>query len=90
MRLFGQATSGNCWKVRLLLGHLGQDYDYQSLDTQKRGNAGRLVFGHQSVGKIPCLVLDTGETLIGSNAILWRLAQGSPWWLGMWANNRVF
>ncbi len=80
MKLYGQATSGNCWKIRLLLNFLRQSFDYQSLDTVKGETQENWYQQINPVGKIPCLVLDDGETLIESNAILWRLAQSTPWW----------
>lgn len=80
MKLYGKSTSGNCWKVRLLLTFLGQDYTYQSLDTVGGETRQDWYLKINPVGKIPCLVLDKSETLIESNAILWRLAQGTDWW----------
>ena len=65
---------GLCWVF------LGQDYAYQSLDTVKGETQEDWYLKINPVGKIPCLVLDSGETLIESNAILWRLAQGTDWW----------
>lgn len=80
VKLYGQLTSGNCWKVRLLLAFLKKTYDYQSLDSVNGQTKEDWYLKINPVGKIPCLVLDDGETLIESNAILWRLAQGTPWW----------
>ena len=90
MKLYGQATSGNCWKVRLMLNFIGRDYEYQSLDTHAGETQQDWYAQINPAQKIPCLVLDTGETLIESNAILWRLAQGTPWWPGdVQAQSRV-
>ncbi len=80
MKLYGQATSGNCWKVRLMLSFLEIDYAYQSIDTIRGETRAPWYQRINPAGKIPCLVLTSGETLIESNAILWRLAQGTDWW----------
>ncbi len=80
MKLYGQATSGNCWKVRLMLSFLGIEYAYQSVDTIAGETQAPWYQRINPAGKIPCLVLASGETLIESNAILWRLAQGTLWW----------
>ena len=63
-----------------MLGFAGKAFDYQSLDTVGGETQADWYRQINPVGKIPCLILDGGETLIESNAILWRLAQGSPWW----------
>ena len=66
--------------MRLLLNFLKQPFDYQNLDTLGGETQEDWFLKITPMGKIPCLVLDTGETLIESNAILWRLAQGTKWW----------
>ncbi len=63
-----------------MLSFLSRTYDYQSLDTVKGETQEGWYRQINPVGKIPCLILESGETLIESNAILWRLAQGSDWW----------
>lgn len=80
MKLLGQATSGNCWKVRLMLGFLGQDFEYESVDTLRGGTREAWFLKINPAGKIPCLVINETTSVVESNAILWRLAQGTPWW----------
>ena len=80
MKLYGQRTSGNCWKVRLALGFSQQKYSYQSLDTVQGETKEDWFLSINPAGKIPCLVLESGETVIESGAIVWRLLQGTPWW----------
>ncbi len=77
MKLWSMPSSGNSYKVRLLLALLGRDCDIvdveyrtPALDAAKA--AGRLPFG-----KAPVLELDDGRLLPESNAILCWLAEGS-------------
>ncbi|MDD7970440.1 glutathione S-transferase family protein [Roseinatronobacter alkalisoli] len=71
MILYSMPTSGNSYKVRLLLALLGR-HDVQRIDVEYLTDAleqakqqGRLPFG-----KAPVLVLDDGTLLPESNAIL--------------------
>lgn len=77
MRLYSMPSSGNSYKVRLLLALLGRDcelvdveYQTEALDLAKA--EGRLPFG-----KAPVLELDDGRLLPESNAILCWLGEGS-------------
>ena len=79
MRLNDSPISGNCYKVRLLLSHLGRSYERQQIDVIDRENRRELLGGINPVAKIPILELDDGRFLSESNAILWYLAQGTPY-----------
>ena len=75
MRLYSMPSSGNSYKVRLLLALLGKtvetidvEYGWESLTRAKA--EGRLPFG-----KAPVLELDDGTLLPESNAILTWLGQ---------------
>ena len=63
-----------------MLGFLDQSYDYHSLDTLSGETQQDWYLKINPVGKIPCLIMNDGEVVIESNAILWRLAQGTHWW----------
>lgn len=78
MLLYDSAVSGNCYKVRLLLAQLGVEYERAELDVVDRSN--RLtVLGSLNPGlRVPTIVLDDGEPLAESNAILWYFAEGTP------------
>ena len=77
--VYGDASSGNCYKVQLLLEFLGQEYDWIPIDILK-GETGSPEFLMMSpIGKIPVLRLENGEFLAESNAILNYLATGSDW-----------
>jgi glutathione S-transferase len=77
MRLYDYAASGNCFKVRLLLGLLGRSYERVAIDIF----AGDTLTDYAEVNPLretPVLELDSGERLAQSSAILWYLAEGTP------------
>ena len=79
MLLYDSAVSGNCYKVRLLLAHLGLSYQRQELDVIDRSNRQEILGGLNPALRVPTLVLDDGRSLAESNAILWHLAEGTPY-----------
>ena len=78
MKLYDYEASGNCYKVRLLLALLGTPYERVPIDIfagdTLTPESGRL----NPVRETPVLELDTGETIAQSNAILWYIAEGTP------------
>jgi glutathione S-transferase len=75
--LYNSAVSGNCYKVRLLLAHLGIRYEVRELDVVDRSNR-RDVLGELNPSlRVPTLVLDDGRPLAESNAILWFFGDGT-------------
>ena len=75
MRLYSMPSSGNSYKVRLLLALLGRqaevvDCEYGSADLARA----KAVLPY---GKVPALVLDDGQSLAESNAILCYLGEGT-------------
>jgi glutathione S-transferase len=82
LKLYGDAVSGNCYKVQLLLAQLGIDYDWQSVDVLS-GEARTPEFRAMNPnGKVPVLELAPGSYLWESNAILCHLAEGTAFWSG--------
>ena len=77
MKLYDFLPSGNGYKVRLLLSQLGVDYDLTELDILNGETQTEDFLAINPNGKIPTLVLDSGETLTESNAILMYLADGT-------------
>ena len=80
MRLYSMPSSGNSYKVRLLLALLGRtvelvDVEYGSETLVRAKAEGRLPFG-----KAPVLEMEDGTLLAESNAILFHLGQGTPFW----------
>jgi glutathione S-transferase len=79
MLLYDSGVSGNCYKVRLLLSHLGLDYERRELDVVDRSNRAQ-VLGDLNPGlRVPTLVLDDGRALGESGAILNYLAEGTEY-----------
>ena len=77
MRLYNSAVSGNCYKVRLLLAHLGLEYETVEMSVVDRSNRAE-VLGELNPGlRVPTLVLDDGRPLAESNAILWYFGDGT-------------
>ena len=77
LRLYDNRLSGNGYKPRLLMAHLGLTYERIELDilTGETRTADFLALNPN--GRIPLLQLDDGACLAESNAILCYLAEGS-------------
>jgi len=75
--LYNSAVSGNCYKVRLLLAHLGIPYERQELDIRDRTNRDELLGGLTPSLRIPTIVLDDGRAIGESGAILWFFGEGT-------------
>jgi glutathione S-transferase len=77
MLLYNSPVSGNCYKVRLLLAHLGLPYETVEVSVVDRSNRAE-VLGELNPGlRVPTLVLDDGRPLAESNAILWYFGEGT-------------
>jgi glutathione S-transferase len=77
MLLYENAASGNCYKVRLLLAHLGLEVERRSVDVLDRSNRPELLGGLNPALRVPTMVLDDGRSLGESGAILWYFGEGS-------------
>jgi glutathione S-transferase len=75
--LYNSAVSGNCYKVRLLLAHLGLEYETVDVSVVDRSNRAELLGDLNPGLRVPTLVLDDGRPLAESNAILWYLGDGT-------------
>jgi glutathione S-transferase len=80
LRLHDSASSGNAYKVRLLLAQLGlrcerveYDIDHGATRTPE------FLRTKNADGRVPVLELEDGRCLPQSNAILWYLAEGTPY-----------
>jgi glutathione S-transferase len=78
MRLFDYLDSGNGYKVRLLLAQLGLAYRWTELDIDAGETREPAFLERNPNGRIPTLELDDGTNLAESNAILWYLAESTP------------
>ena len=79
MRLYNSAVSGNCYKVRLLLAHLGLPYETVEMSVVDRSNRTELLGDLNPGLRIPTLVLDDGRPLGESNAILSYFGDGTEY-----------
>jgi glutathione S-transferase len=77
MLLYDSPVSGNCYKVRLLLAHLGIPYERQTVDVVDRSNRQELLGALNPALRVPTLVLDDGRALAESGAILWYFGDGT-------------
>ncbi len=77
MLLYDSPVSGNCYKVRLLLAHLGLSYERQTVDVLDRSNRPELLGKLNPALRVPTLVLDDGRSLGESGAILWYFGEHS-------------
>ena len=76
-KLYDFLSSGNGYKCRLLLHHLGIDYERVELDILKGETRTPEFLAKNPNGKVPALELDDGTVLTESNAILFYLADGT-------------
>lgn len=79
MLLYDSRVSGNCYKVRLLLAHLGLAYERREVDVVDR-SARHALLGELNPGlRVPTVVLDDGRALGESDAILFYFAAGTAY-----------
>jgi glutathione S-transferase len=77
MLLYNSQVSGNCYKVRLLLAHLGLEYERQELSVADRSNRPEVLGGLNPALRVPTMVLDDGRSLAESGAISWFFGEGT-------------
>lgn len=77
--LYSMPSSGNSYKVRLLLALMGTPYVHVAVEAGSDALAGLKADGKAPMGKVPVLELEDGRILTESNAILCWLAEGGPW-----------
>ena len=75
--LYNSAASGNCYKVRLLLAHLGIPYETREMSVVDRSNRREVLGDLNPSLRVPTLVLEDGRALGESNAILWYFGDGT-------------
>lgn len=79
LRLYDNLSSGNGYKCRLLLHKLGIPYERVELDIDRSETRTPEFLAKNPNGRIPTLQLEDGGFLPESNAILWYLAEGTPY-----------
>lgn len=77
-KVYGMSSSGNCYKVRLVLEQLDQPYDWVEIDV-RGGETRRPEFlAKNANGKVPLLEIEPNVFLPESDAIICYLAEGTP------------
>jgi glutathione S-transferase len=77
VRLYDLPFSGNGYKVRLALAHLGMRVEYEVVDLLAGETASKRFLAKNPMGQIPVLELTNGTLLRESNSILYWLADGT-------------
>ncbi len=75
--LYDSPVSGNCYKVRLLLAHLGIEIERRTVDVVDRSKRPELLGSLNPALRVPTLVLDDGRAIAESGAILWFFGEGT-------------
>jgi glutathione S-transferase len=78
LRLYDCLVSGNGYKVRLLLSQLGIPFERVELDTYRGETRTPAFLAKNPNHRIPLLEWPDGRRLAESNAILFHLAEGTP------------
>jgi glutathione S-transferase len=78
IRLHDNLSSGNGYKVRLLLAHLGFPFERIEYDIDRGETRAPEFLRMNPNGRVPVLELEDGRFLPESNAILFYLAEGTP------------
>ena len=76
--LYSMQRSGNSYKVRLALAHLGLQYRLVEVDILKGESHTPEFLLKNPSGQVPLLEVAPGRHLAESNAILWYVAGGTP------------
>lgn len=78
IRLYDSLASGNAWKVRLLLRHLGVPFERVTLNLAEGRQKTAEFAALNPYGRVPVVELPQGGTLYESDAILLHFAEGTP------------
>ncbi|MBS7538076.1 glutathione S-transferase family protein [Ancylobacter lacus] len=78
-RLYATQSSGNCYKVRLLLAKLALPFEHVEVDLFRGENRTPDFLMKNPEGRVPLLELPGGRHLAESNAILVYLAEGTEY-----------
>jgi glutathione S-transferase len=75
--LYDNPVSGNCYKVRSILGLLGIEFERRELSVVDHSDRAGVLGGLSPSLNVPTVVLEDGRPLGESNAILWYFADGT-------------
>jgi len=80
--VYGFSPSGNCHKLRMMLGHLGREHCWIETDSAHGATRTAEYLAKNPNGRVPMIELDDGRILTESNAILCWLAEGTKYFSG--------
>ncbi|MEB3277915.1 MAG: glutathione S-transferase family protein [Lyngbya sp.] len=78
LKLYEYPSSGNCYKIRLLLTQLGIPFERIPVDILKRESRTPEFLSKNPNGRVPLLELEPGKYLPESNAVLYYFSQETP------------
>jgi glutathione S-transferase len=78
LRLYEYPSSGNCYKIRLLLTQLGIPFERIYVDIVQRESRTPEFLSKNPNGRVPLLELEPGKFLPESNAVLYYMSQETP------------
>ncbi len=79
LKLYDYRTSGNCWKVRIMLSQLEIPYERVELDRTDGSVKKPDYLAVNPLGLVPAVAFDDGRVLADSGAIMFYLASGTPY-----------
>ena len=74
LKVYGMSSSGNCYKIKLLLEQLARPYAWEEMDIMQGSTRTKEFLAMNPNGKVPMLEIERGLYLAESNAILHYLA----------------
>ncbi len=77
LKVYGMSSSGNCYKIKLLLEQLGRPYEWEEIDIMQGSTRTATFLAMNPNGKVPALEIEPSVFLSESNAILSYLADGT-------------
>lgn len=77
LTIYGMRTSGNCYRLQLLLDQIGRSYRWVDVDSAHGRTRTPEFLAKNPNGKVPLLELKDGRRLAESNAILCYLAEAT-------------
>jgi glutathione S-transferase len=80
LTLFDSAISGNAYKVRLILSHLGIPFRRIEFSVDDGSTRTAEFLKRNPNGRVPTVQLADGSYLWESDAILYYFAEGTPYW----------
>jgi glutathione S-transferase len=80
--VYGYSPSGNCHKLRMVLGHLGREHRWIETDSAHGATRAPDYLAKNPNGKVPMIEADDGRVMVESNAILTWLADGTKYFAG--------